>query len=151
MAWRKQHTHKDVNMSLTMILIQINISLYIIATTTTMLCHYIFTWPPSWYDEKCCHLVWSEHWRRSQPSDQPKAGSWRHHQPQLLPNDTGDDKNDQNDKIDKVNRCLARYSPRATTTNPPTNRALSKPAWPGPNWPKMPILGQIWSFWGKKS
>ena len=29
----------------------------------------------------------------------------------------------------KVNRCLARYSPRATTTN----RALNKPAWPGPN------------------
>ena len=51
----------------------------------------------------------------------------------------------------KVNRCLARYSPRATTTNRPTNRALNKPAWPGPNWPKMPILGQIWSFLGKKS
>ena len=33
----------------------------------------------------------------------------------------------------KVNRCLARYSPRATTTNRPTNRALNKPAWPGPN------------------
>ena len=33
----------------------------------------------------------------------------------------------------------------------PTNRAPNKPAWPGPNWPKMPILGQIWSFWGKKS
>ena len=49
----------------------------------------------------------------------------------------------------KVNRCLARYSPRATTTNRPTNRALNKPAWPGPNWPKMPILGQIWSFLGK--
>ena len=51
----------------------------------------------------------------------------------------------------KVNRCLARYSPRAATTNWPTNRALNKPAWPGPNWPKMPILGQIWSFLGKKS
>ena len=51
----------------------------------------------------------------------------------------------------KVNRCLARYSPRATTTNRPTNRAPNKPAWSGPNWPKMPILGQIWSFWGKKS
>ena len=35
--------------------------------------------------------------------------------------------------IYKVNRCLARYSPRATTTNRPTNRALNKPAWPGPN------------------
>ena len=34
---------------------------------------------------------------------------------------------------DKVNRCLARYSPRATTTNQPTNRALNKPTWPGPN------------------
>ena len=52
---------------------------------------------------------------------------------------------------DKVNRCLARYSPRATTTNRPTNRAAKKPAWPGPNWPKMTILGQIWSFMGKKS
>ena len=49
--------------------------------------------------------------------------------------------------LHKVNRCLARYSPRASTTN----RALNKPAWPGPNWPKMPILGQIWSFLGKKS
>ena len=51
----------------------------------------------------------------------------------------------------KVNRCLARYSPRATTTNRLTNRAPKKPAWPGPNRPKMPILGQIWSFLGKKS
>ena len=31
-------------------------------------------------------------------------------------------------KYDKVNRCLARYSPRATTTNRPTNRAPNKPA-----------------------
>ena len=37
------------------------------------------------------------------------------------------------DDSDKVNRCLARYSPRATTTNRPTNRAPNKPAWPGPN------------------
>ena len=51
----------------------------------------------------------------------------------------------------KVNRCLARYSPRATTTNRSTNRALNKPAWPGLNWPKLPVLGQIWSFLGKKS
>ena len=51
----------------------------------------------------------------------------------------------------KVNRCLARYSPRATTTNPPANRAPKKPAWPSPYQPKMPILGQIWSFLGKKS
>ena len=35
--------------------------------------------------------------------------------------------------VDKVNRFLARYSRRATTTNQPTNRALNKPAWPGPN------------------
>ena len=53
--------------------------------------------------------------------------------------------------IDKVNRCLARYSPRPTTTNWPTNRAPNMPAWPGPNWPKMPFSGQIWSFLGKKS
>ena len=51
----------------------------------------------------------------------------------------------------KVNRCLARYSPRATTTKRPTNRPPNKPAWPGPNWPKNPIFGQIWSFLGKKS
>ena len=54
-------------------------------------------------------------------------------------------------RIHKVNRCLARYSPRATTANRPTNRAPKKPAWPGPYQPKMPILGQIWSFLGKKS
>ena len=28
----------------------------------------------------------------------------------------------------KVNRCLARYSPRATTTSQPTTRTLNKPA-----------------------
>ena len=59
--------------------------------------------------------------------------------------------NNNDNNNNKVNRCLARYSPRATTTNRPTNRALNKPAWPGQNWPKMPILGQIWSFLGKKS
>ena len=37
------------------------------------------------------------------------------------------------DDYHKVNRCLARYSPRATTINRPTNRAPKKPAWPGPN------------------
>merc|ERR1711973_977936 len=51
----------------------------------------------------------------------------------------------------KVNRCLARYSPHATTTNRPANRAPKKPAWPSPYQPKMTILGQIWSFLGKKS
>ena len=43
----------------------------------------------------------------------------------------------------KVNRCLARYSPRATTTNQPTNRAPNKPAWPGPN---SFFTGEIKSF-----
>ena len=38
-----------------------------------------------------------------------------------------------NQICNKVNRCLARYSPRATTTKRPTNRAPNKPAWPGPN------------------
>ena len=38
-----------------------------------------------------------------------------------------------NKVYNKVSRCLARYSPRATTTNRPTNRAPNKPAWPGPN------------------
>ena len=41
--------------------------------------------------------------------------------------------NINNSISNKVNRCLARYSPRATTTNQPTNRAPKKPAWPGPN------------------
>ena len=52
-------------------------------------------------------------------------------------------------RLHKVNRCLARYSPRATTTNQPTNRATNELARPGPKWPKMPISGQIWSFLGK--
>ena len=43
----------------------------------------------------------------------------------------GDDK-DYYDDIDKVNRCLARYSPRTTTTNQPTNRAPNEPAMSGP-------------------
>ena len=38
----------------------------------------------------------------------------------------------------KVNRCLARYSPHATTTSQPTKKA--------PNEPNMHILGQIWPF-----
>ena len=32
----------------------------------------------------------------------------------------------------KVNRCLARYSPRTTTTNQPTNKAPNEQARPGP-------------------
>ena len=44
----------------------------------------------------------------------------------------------------KVNRCLARYSLRATTTNQPTNGAPNKPASPGP---KRPNLAQNWHFW----
>ena len=32
----------------------------------------------------------------------------------------------------KVNRCLARYSPRHNH-QPTHNRALNKPAWPGPD------------------
>ena len=42
----------------------------------------------------------------------------------------------------KVNRCLSRYSPRATTTNQPMNRAPNESARPGPKWTKMPISGQ---------
>ena len=57
----------------------------------------------------------------------------------------------QIENINKVNMCLARYSPRATTTNQPTNRALNEPARPGAKLTKMPILGQIWSFLGRKS
>ena len=44
----------------------------------------------------------------------------------------------------KVNRCLARYSPRATTTSQPTNRAPYEPAMDknanfGPN---LDVIGQ---------
>merc|ERR1711884_870734 len=45
----------------------------------------------------------------------------------------------------KVKRCLARYSPRATTTNQPTNRAPNEPARPGKNanfGPNLVVLGQ---------
>ena len=35
----------------------------------------------------------------------------------------------------------------ARAPQPPTDPLTG----PGPNWPKMPILGQIWSFLGKKS
>ena len=45
----------------------------------------------------------------------------------------------------KVKRCLARYSPRATTTSQPTNRAPNEPARPGKNanfGPNMVVLGK---------
>ena len=45
----------------------------------------------------------------------------------------------------KVNRCLARYSPRAITTNQPTNRAPNEPARPGKNanfGPNLDVFGQ---------
>ena len=32
--------------------------------------------------------------------------------------------------VNKVTRCLARYSPRTTTTNQPASRAPNEPAWP---------------------
>ena len=41
----------------------------------------------------------------------------------------------------KVNRCLARYSPRSTTTNQPTNRI--------PNEPERPICAQESIFWAR--
>ena len=41
----------------------------------------------------------------------------------------------------KVKRCLARYSPRTTTTNQPTNRAQNKPS--------GPVCAQESIFWGK--
>ena len=48
--------------------------------------------------------------------------------------------------VHKVNRCRARNSPRATTTNQPTNRAPNESARPGPKWPKLSILGKIVQF-----
>ena len=53
----------------------------------------------------------------------------------------------------KVNRCLARYSPRATTTSQPTNRAPNKQAMVrnanfGPNWV---VFGQKILFLLEKS
>ena len=54
-------TQKDINMSVTLILIQINISWYIIATTTMMLCHHIIIWPPLHYGNIFEYLsLWSE-------------------------------------------------------------------------------------------
>ena len=52
--------------------------------------------------------------------------------------------------IYKVNRCLARYSPRATTTTQPTNWAPNEPASPGKN----AKLGRSWAknpnfYWRK--
>ena len=53
--------------------------------------------------------------------------------------------------LHKVHRCLARYSPRAITTNRPTNRALNSEeacmAWPKLNknanfGPNLVVLGQ---------
>ena len=44
----------------------------------------------------------------------------------------------------KVDRCPARYSPRATTTNQPTNRAPNEPT-------RKHILGQKWLFLGQSS
>ena len=54
---------------------------------------------------------------------------------------------------DKVNRCLARYSPRATTTSQPINRAPNGPAMVrnanfGPNWV---VFGQKILFLLEKS
>ena len=52
----------------------------------------------------------------------------------------------------KVNRCLARYSPHATTTSQPTNRAPNEPALIknakfGHFWAKKPFFsGEIKSF-----
>ena len=52
----------------------------------------------------------------------------------------------------KVNRCLARYSSLATTTN----RAPNEPARPGPKWPKMAKFGRFWVknpniYWRKRN
>ena len=52
----------------------------------------------------------------------------------------------QFNQLDEVHRCLARYSPRATTNSQPINRAPMSQ-----QWSEMQISGQIWSFLGKKS
>ena len=47
--------------------------------------------------------------------------------------------------LPKVNRCLARYSPRTTTTNQPTDRAPNEPARTGKNanfGPNLDVFGQ---------
>ena len=65
------------------------------------------------------------------------------------------DKYDEYDEYDKVNRCLARYSPRATTTNQPTNRAPNGPARPGKNakfgrsWAKNDQKCIFWTNFGR--
>ena len=45
----------------------------------------------------------------------------------------------------KVNRCLARYSPCATTTNQPTNRALNEPK----AWQKCQFWAKFGRSWAK--
>ena len=49
----------------------------------------------------------------------------------------------------KVNRCLARCSPHATTTNRLTNRALNKPAWPCQIDQKCQFWAKFGRFWAK--
>ena len=53
--------------------------------------------------------------------------------------------------LNKVKRCLARYSPRDTTTNRLTKRASNKPAWPGPKWPKNANFGPNLVVFGQKN
>ena len=43
-------------------------------------------------------------------------------------NEDDDDEHGVGGDNDKVNRCLARYSPRATTTSQPINKAPNEPA-----------------------
>ena len=52
----------------------------------------------------------------------------------------------QIENINKVNMCLARYSPRATTTSQPINRAPNEPAMD-----KNANFGPNWVVFGKKS
>ena len=49
----------------------------------------------------------------------------------------------------KVKMCLARYSPRATSTNQPTNQKGTK--WGGKAWPKNANFGPNLVVLGKKS
>ena len=49
------------------------------------------------------------------------------------------------EKIHKVNRCLARYSPRATTTNQMSRQGLAQNASFGPN---LAIFGPKIQFFG---
>ena len=69
----------------------------------------------------CCAGVPQRHQRASRSRDWGRLGNREAYVPEVTMIII-------NDNFYKVNRCLARYSPRATTTGQPINRAQNEPA-----------------------